>query len=139
MITLFGVHNGFWGLLVYTRQMHDIKISILRHNKPKDILLKLAPFRAGNTFFKLKKPEKEDKFLIVQSVQKGSSAEKKGLKPGDRVISIEGRKLQASVIIQYLEVNNFLNRFLVGWTLNFTIEREENGKKVQKKISYSLG
>ena len=129
----------FLGIIGIYPAGEKININIKRNGRKLTLPVTLQEFRKGHKFFTIKKPEQKDKFLRINTVKKGSIAERMGLRAGDRIKAIEGRELKDSVIIQYLEVNNFLNRFLAGWTLNITIQRTENGKLIEKKIAYPLG
>jgi carboxyl-terminal processing protease len=78
--------------------------------------------------------ERKDGEFFVQKIAKNSDAEKAGLKIGDRIVSIDGRKLKN---LGYSEVRQIL-RDENKKSLRFYLERKKNYYSLVVKRSYRL-
>jgi len=72
--------------------------------------------------------------IYIQSVEKGSAAEKAGLMAGDIITKFDGQN-----IVSYAELQNVLQYYAIGDSAEITVERPENGQYVQHKVQITLG
>lgn len=72
--------------------------------------------------------------VYVQSVEEGSSAEKAGLKTGDRIVEFAGKN-----IMSFSEFKKELNKHEVGETVEIVVVREGREKKLNVYLSEYKG
>lgn len=72
--------------------------------------------------------------IYVSEVIKGSSAEQAGLLSGDVIIKFDGTKISS-----YEELQNQLQYYSAGETIQLVVERPENGEYVEQTITITLG
>ena len=72
--------------------------------------------------------------IYVSEVVAGSAAAQAGLLPGDVIVKFDGTKISS-----YEELQNQLQYYSAGETIELVVERPENGAYVAKTITITLG
>ena len=72
--------------------------------------------------------------IYIQSVEKGSAAEKAGLMAGDIITKFDGQS-----IASYEELQSVLQYYAIGDNAEITVQRPENGQYVQHEVQITLG
>jgi S1-C subfamily serine protease len=72
--------------------------------------------------------------LVVTAVQRGSSADKAGLRPGDVVTTVDGRTLDREENLRAF-VEDLQNKYKAGDVLELTVRRPPKGEEQKPKIT----
>lgn len=100
-----------------------VQREITDQTKKKEKLLELSIPLSGSLSPNLKSLGIETPDLYVHKVGKGTPAEKSGLKKGDRIVSIEGKKIKS-----WKQFSEIIKNTKSGNPLDFTVLREGHTK-----------
>ena len=78
--------------------------------------------------------ESVDSGVIVDSVERGSDAEKAGLQKNDVIVELDGTKIKNSAHLKYL-----LYKHNIGDSVKLTIIRNGNEKELTLKLTQQIG
>jgi serine protease Do len=90
-------------------------------------LMKGENLQSGVAGFSMKTPNYFTGDAVIGSCRTKSPAAEAGLKPGDKIVEIEGRKISRSA-----EVKEEISRRYAGDKMKFTVERAAKSKKDEK-------
>ena len=109
---------------------HEVQIDIERDGHEMPLHVKLVKLRSGSIGVKLAQPDKDEGYVRIGEVQRGSPAEKAGLKEGDEIVSIKGVELNMSAKLQYLILDRWLKMGVFADDLIvLRVRRQEPGGK----------
>lgn len=113
----------------------EIAVKLKRDGALKTFSFKLEALKPGKLGFALKRPRRQDKKLIIEGILPSSPAGKAGMKNGDELIEVEGRRLRGPAALQWINVSRWVHRVMAGRTVKLKVRREEGGKQVEKNIA----
>ncbi len=128
----------FAGILGTYPEGSAINVDVVRGPKKKKVTVsfQLPPRKYANFRFAFRTPRRGERHLVVGSVEKGSTAEKEGLKVGDKVIAMGLFPLEGNPMLKMLWLKNIKFQIKHAARVAWTITRMEEGKTVTKTISY---
>lgn len=115
----------------------EVAVTVRRAGEERVLTVKLEERRPARPRFTLERPTPMSKHLAVATVEKGSNAEKAGLRPGDRIVGVHGQKLSGDIRQQAMiwsAVGQQL--FIVGGTIRLTVLRTVDEGEEEKEISF---
>jgi S1-C subfamily serine protease len=115
-----------------------MNIDVKRPGKKGSLTLsfQLPAKKYANMRFSFRPPRRGEKNLVIGKVDKESTAEKAGLRAGDRLMGFMGQSLKGSPMMQMLALKGLRFRLPFAMPLVLAIERNEDGKTVKKIINY---
>jgi len=117
---------------------HRISVAVKRDGKKKVLKATLKPLRFGKLGFSLARPKQGDTNASVGRVKKKSAAAKAGLKDGDRIVAVNGTRLQGSLQRQYLALALWMRRVMSGTEIRLTVARTKNDKVAEHEIKFTI-
>ena len=109
---------------------HEVKVAVKRDGATLDLVARLvAPKRCalGASF---ERPRSDDLDVVVSSIEEGTAAAVAGLKEGDQILEINGRKIELRDRNEFKAFNRMLQgSFNEGDVLAFKVRRTAEGKE----------
>ncbi len=115
-----------------------VTIVVNRNDKRVPLEFILREFKIANFGFVLQNADRKDEYLKIGDVDKGSPAEKAGLKKGDHIESIQGRKLSGVAAIQKIAVEYWMKQVPAGSIIRMEVFRGKGDQKKTINLSFKL-
>ena len=112
-----------------------VKVTVLRDQAEKTLEFPLAAMRTGNLGFTLAKLGKDDKHLKVGKVGKDLAKDGEGLKTGDRIIAVNGRRMAGPVMRLHAMMSFLLRSIQAGQKVSFKVLRGEGEDETEHTVT----
>jgi len=112
-----------------------VRVTVLRDQTEKTLAFSLAALRIGSLGFTLAKLGKDDKHLKVGKVGKDLAKDGEGLKPGDRIIAVNGRRMTGPTGRLHAMMSFLLRSIRAGQKVSFKVLRGEGDKETEHTVT----
>lgn len=116
----------------------EVAVKVKRSGSVKTLKFTLKEMRAGRFGFEVKtrRLRRNDRFVTVKSVKKGSNAYKAGMKKGDKIIEVQGRPMSGNIVLQLRALVAWMRRTPPQMDVTFKVSRKKGKKNEEIEISY---
>jgi len=115
----------------------EVTVKVKRAGSITKLTFELKELRPGEFGFKIKRPRRaNERHMTIESVKKGSNAEKAGLKKGDKILAVQGREMRGNIILQVANLLRWMRQVPPQTEVTLKIQRKQGKETSEMNVIF---